>query len=127
MADKQSRAAKQFYKALQRLQEVLQHSSEQDSIIIDATIQRFEFTIELCWKAMKVRLYEEGIQATTPRSVLQEAFTVGWFDNETIWLRMLHDRNLTSHTYNEEQALEIYRRIPSYAVEMQELYDRLFE
>jgi hypothetical protein len=38
---------------------------------------------------------------------------------------MLRDRNLTSHTYREEQALEIYRKINSYAVELRKLNVKL--
>ncbi len=36
----------QFDKALTRLEEVLQRSAEHDTIILDATIQHFEFSIE---------------------------------------------------------------------------------
>ena len=43
---------KQFGHALTRLEEALTRSAEYDDIVIDATIQRFEFTIELCWKAL---------------------------------------------------------------------------
>jgi nucleotidyltransferase substrate binding protein (TIGR01987 family) len=115
----------QFGKALLRLEEAIQRSAEDDDMIIDATIQRFEFTVELCWKALKKLLREEGVTATTPRHVLQEAYSFKWLENEDIWLRMLRDRNLTSHTYREEQAREIYERIPSYCLEFRKLYNTL--
>jgi len=117
-------AIQQFTKALLRLEEVLQRSPE-DGIVIDATIQRFEFTIELCWKALKRKLAFEGVETTTPRSVLQQSFVFHWIDEEAIWLNMLRDRNLTSHTYREEQAKEIYARIPTYARAMRELLPKL--
>jgi len=125
MSDQVARLKDQFNQALMRLEEVLRRSPEQDSIVVDASIQRFEFTIELVWKALKSRLLFEGIAATTPRSVMQEAYAAGWIDDEQLWLNMLRDRNLTSHTYREEQAMEIFRKLPSYAAAMKRLYDRV--
>jgi nucleotidyltransferase substrate binding protein (TIGR01987 family) len=115
----------QFGRALFRLEESLQRSAEHDDLVIDATIQRFEFTIELCWKTLKKMLYAEGLETGTPRNVLQQAYAAHWINNETTWLDMLRDRNLTSHTYREEQARDIYARIPHYAREMRKLYDFL--
>jgi nucleotidyltransferase substrate binding protein (TIGR01987 family) len=115
----------QFGQALTRLEEVLERSAEHDDIVIDATIQRFEFTIELCWKSLKKKLASEGIETTTPRSTLQQAFVANWIHNEAIWLEMLKDRNLTSYTYREEQAKLIYAKIPQYAQVMRALYSIL--
>lgn len=112
----------QFGQALTRLEEALARSPEHDDIVIDATIQRFEFTIELCWKSLKKKLASEGIETTTPRTTLQQAYVANWIDNEAIWLEMLKDRNLTSHTYREEQAKLIYAKIPQYAQIMRTLY-----
>lgn len=115
----------QFGKALLRLEEALLRSADQDDLVIDATIQRFEFTFELCWKSMKKFLIEEGLDATTPRQVLQYAYGNKWIHNEALWLGMLQDRNLTSHTYREEQARQIYTRIHKYAPELRNLFQFL--
>jgi nucleotidyltransferase substrate binding protein (TIGR01987 family) len=64
-------------KALQRLQEALQESSE-NSLIIDGTIQRFEFVFELYWKTFKRLLILEGIETSTPREALKKAYEVRW-------------------------------------------------
>ncbi|HZK44059.1 MAG TPA: HI0074 family nucleotidyltransferase substrate-binding subunit, partial [Syntrophomonadaceae bacterium] len=52
----------------------------------------------------------------SPRAVLREAFAQKIIANETIWLLMLKDRNMTSHAYNEELAEEIAKRIVDYYV-----------
>jgi nucleotidyltransferase substrate binding protein (TIGR01987 family) len=39
-------------KALSRLEEALNENQE-NSLIVDGTIQRFEFTIEIYWKMLK--------------------------------------------------------------------------
>ena len=107
--------------ALRRFQESLQYDAHQP-LVVDASIQRFEFCIELSWKALKAALALEGISANTPRECLQQAYAAHWFDDEQAWLSMLKDRNLTSHTYKEDLALEIYCRLPAHYQAMHALY-----
>lgn len=103
-----------FGRALDRLDEAL--AVPQDApLAVDGTVQRFEFTFELAWKAIKDALAAEGVDERTPRSVLRAAFAIGWLEDEAAWLDMLEDRNLTSHTYKEELALELYGRLPGHA------------
>ena len=64
----------------------------------------------------------EGIEANTPRECLQQAYVAHWLDDETLWLTMLRDRNLTSHTYREALALEIFSHLPSYLSAMTDLH-----
>lgn len=81
----------------------------------EAVIQCFEFVVELSWKTLKHFLKAvEEIEANTPKAVLREAFGAEWIDDEEVWVNMLKDRNLSSHTYNEDLANEILGRIPSY-------------
>ena len=101
-------------KALSRLEEILKKPMEADRSNIDASIQRFEFTIELFWKLLKRILADLGQEATYPREVLQAAYAGNLIENESAWIRMLEDRNQTSHAYNEELADAIYGRIKTY-------------
>ena len=111
-------------KVLQRFDEALQYQASQP-LVVDASIQRFEFCIELSWKTLKACLTQEGIEANTPRECMQQAFAANWLEDEKPWLSMLKDRNLTSHTYKEDLALEIYRRLPGHYKAMQALHDLL--
>ncbi|WP_257266808.1 nucleotidyltransferase substrate binding protein [Endozoicomonas sp. ONNA2] len=108
-------------KALQRFHESLQYDENQP-LVMDASIQRFEFCIELSWKTLKATLDQEGINANTPRECLQQAYAAYWFDDEAAWLSMLKDRNLTSDTYKKDLALAIYRRLPGHYQAMHGLY-----
>jgi len=65
-----------------------------------------------------VALVESGIDASTPRDVLRQAFLAGWIDDELGTLRMLEARNLTSHTYDEDLARGIYAEIPAFCALM---------
>jgi nucleotidyltransferase substrate binding protein (TIGR01987 family) len=82
-----------------------------NSLVVDGTIQRFEFVIELYWKTLRRLLAAEGILANTPRESLQQAYQAQWLTDETAWLEMLRDRNESSHTYDEATARRIYANI----------------
>lgn len=113
-----------FKKAMDRFSEVLQEP--ESSIVMDATIQRFEFTYELMWKTLKVFLEDvHGVRTVSPRQVFVEGYSLSIIEKEDIFLEMIKSRNLLSHTYNEEQAVEIYKKCPSFLSAMKELYAKL--
>ena len=124
MSEKLNQSLTSVERALTRLEIALVQNSDHE-LVVDGTIQRFEFCIELFWKMLKRALQEEGIETGTPREAIQKAYQVKWFDDEHLWLQMLHDRNQTSHIYDEEVAMEIYRRIPSYHSAMKMTFEML--
>ncbi len=101
-------------KALKTLKVMVCKPVDVDRANIDATIQRFEFTIELFWNYLKRLLADKGIVVQYPKDVLREAYSGHLIDDEMIWLAMLDDRNVTSHTYDEELADDVYKRILDY-------------
>ena len=111
-------------RALDRLDEALAVSPDHP-LAVDGTIQRFEFTFELAWKAAKDALTAEGLEVMTPKAALRGAFGLGWLADEEAWLQMLADRNLSSHVYREEVAAEIYGRIRTNAPRLREAFDAL--
>ena len=100
-----------YHRALERLQSALQKEPDADEMYLDATIQRFEFCFELAWKLMKVVLEYEGIEVSSPRSSIREGWKAGLIDDAETWLDMQEKRNLSTHTYDESTALEVYRLI----------------
>lgn len=110
-----------FKKALNRFKEVLQEP--ESAIVMDATIQRFEFSYELMWKTLKNFLEDiHGIRVVSPGQVFKEAYRLSLIEQEDLFLEMIHSRNLLSHTYNEELAKDIYKKCPSYLSAMQEVF-----
>jgi nucleotidyltransferase substrate binding protein (TIGR01987 family) len=120
-ASEDERALLALGRALDRLREALAEPAD-NPLAIDGTIQRFEFAIELTWKALRRLLVREGVTTSTPREALQEAYRVGWLADEGAWLQMLRDRNETSHTYNEAVARRIYASVRSSFPEMERTY-----
>lgn len=115
-----------FKRALERLQEALNLPTDQ-SIIIDGVIQRFEFTYELAWKTMKAYLEYKGFyDAKSPRDVIKQSYAIGLIKDGDSFIAMLKDRNLTSHTYDEQAARIIYHEIKNcYYPLLTSLYDSL--
>ena len=124
-AEKVRQSMENLGRALERLSEVL--LEERTEFMIDATIQRFEFSIELFWKTLKRQLAFEGIEATTPRETIKHAYKNSWLREETLWIDMLDDRNRTSHIYSEEMENEIYDHIKEYYEELAHTYQFLAE
>ena len=104
---------KKYKSALDRLAEAVQAASDNDELKRDGAIQRFEFTFELLWKALKIYLESTGRICSSPRAALKEAFKQGFFEDEPTFLEMLEDRNLSSHVYDADEAAAIFSRIKS--------------
>jgi nucleotidyltransferase substrate binding protein (TIGR01987 family) len=83
-------------------------STEPSDIQQAAAIQAYEFCFELSWKLLKARLKDEGLDLATPRAVLRAAGDAGMIESVEDWLGYLGARNLTSHTYNQAIADEVY-------------------
>ncbi|WP_027340618.1 nucleotidyltransferase substrate binding protein [Halonatronum saccharophilum] len=117
-----------FKSALDRLEEGLKEK-DINPLMIDGVIQRFEFNYELAWKVMKYFLEYQGIEgAKSPRSTFREAYAIGLIEDGEAWIDMLKDRNLTSHTYDEERARSIYEKVKEKHFDnLKAVYDRLKE
>ena len=100
-----------YQSSLERLSETLGEDINKNPIALDAIIQRFEFTFEIAWKLMRAILLYRGKEVNSPRMAIKEAFKERFFEDGDGWIKMLEDRNLTSHTYKQDLAKEIYERI----------------
>ena len=98
--------------AFQRLKEAV-NKPLLDDIVIDAAIQRFEFTFELAWKVMKDYLEYQGIieNVKGPRDCIKEAFKLNLIKDGDGWIEMLLSRNLTSHIYDKDRTEKIFNDI----------------
>jgi len=81
-------------------------------MIKEGLIQRFEYTHELAWNVMKdYAEYQGNPNVGGSRDAVREAFKLQLITDGNLWMDMIASRNKTSHTYNEETADEIYRKI----------------
>ena len=99
-----------FVNAAHRLAEaVTDYRNIRNDTVRDGMIQRFEFTFELGWKALKEYMLDAGMQNTLqfPKQVLREAYAAELIDDERLWLDKLDARNSTSHIYDDRQAAAV--------------------
>ena len=103
----------QFEAAVFRLREALEdYRSTPLSSVRDGVIQRVEVCAELAWKTMREYLLDPGFtEINSPKAVIRQAFAYGMIEDADGWVRLMNDRNLTSHVYDEKTAEEIFRRI----------------
>ncbi len=80
----------------------------------DASILRFEFTIELAWKTMKRILKYKSVLINNPRDTIRESAKEGLIEDPKEWFIFLENRNPTTHVYNEEIAEKIYNSLPKF-------------
>lgn len=80
--------------------------------------QKFEYTTELCWKAIKFFLKEkEGVDEASPKKIIK-AYYLGSYASEDDYLQLLEaveDRNRLSHIYDAATFNSILARLPGYA------------
>jgi len=97
--------------ATERLKSALEYDPLELDIVMDAVIQRFEFTFETAWKSVKLAAKAVGYDCKSPKGCLKLAYRMGWIDDEERWLELLEARNLTSHTYDQETAMDVYETV----------------
>ena len=118
-----------FARAFTLLREALEGDVEALSQLErEGVIQRFEYTFELAWNLLKDWLEYDGIvlPTVTPRHVIRQAFQARLIQDGDVWIDMLTDRNLMSHTYDFAKFEVVIRKIQrQYLAILGELYERL--
>ncbi|WP_080146747.1 nucleotidyltransferase substrate binding protein [Marinilactibacillus piezotolerans] len=102
-----------FDRAFRQLAEGIQryHSESFDKLLLEGIIHRFEYTFELTCKTLKDYLESKGELVRSPKSVIKKSFEYEFLENGTLWIDMLNDRNLLSHTYDEKTFKEAFDKI----------------
>lgn len=113
-----------FLKAMKQLERAVQQPKNE--FIRDSVIQRFEFTYELAWKMLKLRLEADAVIARTPKETLQEALQAGFVEDGNAWSELQKMRNLTSHAYDEILADKVYAYVATEGIGLfQKLSDKV--
>lgn len=97
----------------------------QQHAIVAGVIQNFEFTYELCWKFMKRWLdnnlgstYVDGVSR---RELFRLAAEHQLIVDVDLWMDFHEGRNLTTHTYDEEIAQDVFNTATLFLLEAKSL------
>jgi nucleotidyltransferase substrate binding protein (TIGR01987 family) len=100
-----------FQKAFLQLDKAVD-INEYNDLEREGLIQRFEYTIELAWKTLQDLLAAKGYEDVKgPKPVIRQAFQDGYLLDGDAWLDMWESRLKSSHTYDEDTAIEIAENI----------------
>jgi len=121
-----------FTKALETLERAIRRSKAEpaDEEVRDSVIQRFEYTYELAWKMLKRRLEMDSpspqtVDALSFRELIREGAERGLVEKPIAWFGYREIRNITSHTYNEEKARQVYQAAIQFFDDARRLHDLL--
>lgn len=92
-----------FQRAFLLLREAMENDMDRLSQLEkEGIIQRFEYTFELAWNVLKDKMENDGIilDKLSPKAVVRQAYAAKYIQDAEVWLKMIGDRNLMSHTYD---------------------------
>ena len=117
-----------FCKAFSQFEDGVKIAKDRDLSNLEkqGLIQSFEYTHELSWNVLKDFLHFQRKQEIYgPKDATRESFNLGLIENGEIWMQMIESRNKTAHTYNQETADDIIKKIKEeYFVEFCSLRDK---
>lgn len=124
-----------YEKVLKSLEEIILRYKKEymDIAIRDALIQRFEYTYSLAIKMikryLKIALAEnEEVDTMDFNRMIREASRMGiLLNNLEIWTVYRQKRNITSHTYDEQKALEVVGVVDDFYKDAKYLLSKLQE
>ena len=121
-----------YEKALRSLQRVLARSRTVpgDEDIRDACIQRFEYTYELAFKMLKRQLEQElpsseELDHMPFKEVIRVGAERGLIAVPERWFDYCAKRNITSHTYDEDKARDVYGVLGEFTADADDLLVRM--
>ena len=103
-----------FRRAFARLDDAVKLAGERPLLPLEeqGLVQAFEFTHELAWNTLKDFLESQGAQSLYgSKDTARAAFQAGLIEDGEAWIKMIADRDLTSHTYNEAIARGIVANV----------------
>ncbi len=92
-----------------------------------AAIQAFEFSYELSWKMLKRYLEmtspdPQDIESMSFKDLIRTGCERGLLLSDVQqWTQFRYERSITSHTYDEQKSIEVFKNIPSFLKDAQYL------
>ena len=92
-----------------------------DELMRDGVIQRFEYTMDICWKTIQRYLKTVAeVQDSAIRSkkdLFREAARLALIQNAEAWIGHYEARNTTSHSYNARMAQQVFDRAQLFLID----------
>lgn len=118
---------KEYNRALKSFEDALLMDFKSQEIIRDGLVQRFEITYELMIKVVRIFLLEKGINSIAPKDLIRIFSAdreVKDSQTETL-LKIVDDRNRTTHDYNQKFIKSLVSRLAKYHKVMSEVANQI--
>jgi nucleotidyltransferase substrate binding protein (TIGR01987 family) len=119
-------------KAIKSLAAALKAASSRpdDEFIRDASIQRFEYTYELCVRSLRRHLEAISdspaeIDALGFRDMIRAGAERGLLKSEERWFGYRELRNITSHVYDPKKAAQVFNGLNAFLRDAKALHTQL--
>ncbi len=101
-----------------------------DKFVRDASIQRFEYTYELCVKSLRRQLEAMSdspaeLDTLSYRDVIRLGVERGLIAIEADWFAYRELRNTTAHVYDPAKAAQVFAKLPMFLFNARNLDDKL--
>ena len=96
-----------------------------DEFRLEIVVKLFEIAYELSWKTLRQDLANDGRIVGSPHAVFVAVYDSGWIEDDQVWFDMINDRNVTVHTYRQDEIEAVVSRVPSYLLAMRAVHDLL--
>lgn len=90
-------------------------------------VQAFQFCYELAWKIMKRFLESQGFECGSPKDTFRKTALERIIDDPELWFEFQKKRNLTVHTYEQENLNLIVSIFDCFSAEINRLIQKLQE
>lgn len=98
-------------KAVTIVSSQVKRDGDENKLMEEGLIQRYEYTHELAWKTMKDYAEYQGLSDIVgSRDAIRQTLQTGLISDDR-WMDSVRDRNLTSHNYDDYTALAIVSNI----------------
>jgi nucleotidyltransferase substrate binding protein (TIGR01987 family) len=77
------------------------------------------------WKHQQSLTREEGFESNGPRQAFENAFRLGWIEDEVLWSDAIKARNTAIHVYRESTARELAGELKRLLTGFQSLLKKL--
>lgn len=88
-------------------------------------IQAFEFCYELAWKTMKRALKLRGMETGSPKDTFRKAGLEQIISDPEVWFEFQLKRNLSLHTYEQNNRDEIIASFDKFSCELRDLINNI--
>jgi len=103
--------------------------NQDDELVRDGVIQRFEYTMDLSWKLLqrylKTDLQVEESAIRSKKDLFREAARLKIISDAERWIAHYEARNATSHDYDQEKAKAVYAQVLLFLPDVKKLLEAL--